>query len=56
MGELNISDCVVYGDIVYCVKTDGTFATVQLKDIEPQECPNYVIKELYRRLLEKKDT
>jgi hypothetical protein len=54
MSEMKLSDCVVYGGMVYCVKEDGTLAVVQIKDIEPQECPDCVIKALYKKLLEKK--
>jgi hypothetical protein len=54
MGEMRLSDCVVYGGTVYCVKEDGTLAVVQIKDIEPQQCPACVIKALYKKLLAEK--
>jgi hypothetical protein len=54
MGEITLSDCIVYGETVYCVKDDGTLAVIQINDIEPQQCPDCVIKALYKKLLEKK--
>jgi hypothetical protein len=54
MGEMRLSDCVVYGGTVYCVKEDGMLAVVQIKDIGPQQCPDCVIKALYKKLLGKK--
>jgi hypothetical protein len=54
MGEIKLSDCIVYAGTVYCVKEDGTPAVVQIKDVEPQECPDCVIKALYKKLLERK--
>jgi hypothetical protein len=53
MSDLNLNNCVVYNDKVYCVKEDGTAAVFQIKEIEPDNFPPCVVEALYKKLLEK---
>jgi hypothetical protein len=53
MGELKLSDCVVYDGKIYCVKEDGKPVVFRIQEIEPDTFPPCVVEALFKKMLAK---